>query len=518
MGLRIKIGLWLLSLFLLCGGLGLWLLQERVKQSYGELERDAALAEFGRLLRTLDEELVKLDRVLREWSQRDDLYELAASPAQELRAAKLTPQAIAASGLAWLAVHDERDQLRIDVLSEPSRRPDINVHLGPVLRPMLARGLLASRPGTPCGFVRIRDRLLMLCQRPLRRADGSGAQRGVVTVGEWLTEHEISHVVDQTSLQVRTPLIEQAAPLADEVDPTHFDSLTGYGRLRVEHGEHETLLRWPIRDLQGDPIAVLEAVWPHEVLARGEALLQQVRWLALALAAALVLGLALVVDRMVVARLGRLRAELATLRRFHRWSSSVSVGGNDEISDLARGTNHLLGVIASQVDALETLSQTDALTGLANRRHFNEKLSQALRASARSGEPLCLLLVDVDHFKAYNDHYGHQQGDLALRAVAKALAGVARRPSDLAARIGGEEFALVLEDTDLGGAAHCGDAVRAALQARDIAHAAGGSSGRLTVSMGLALAGPEETPETLYARADAALYRAKTAGRDRLAT
>ncbi|HEX2012181.1 MAG TPA: GGDEF domain-containing protein, partial [Roseateles sp.] len=195
----------------------------------------------------------------------------------------------------------------------------------------------------------------------------------------------------------------------------------------------------------------------------------------------------------------------------------VTVRGQDELTELAGGANHLLGEIAAQVHVLERLSRTDALTGLANRRSFTERLEQAMRRRQRRNEALTLLLLDVDHFKAYNDRYGHQRGDLALQAVAACLAGAARRPGDLVARLGGEEFALLLQHTDRSGARHCAEEIRSALAVRAVTHAAGGASGRLTLSMGLAEALPDETPDSLYQRADAALYRAKADGRDRVA-
>lgn len=120
------------------------------------------------------------------------------------------------------------------------------------------------------------------------------------------------------------------------------------------------------------------------------------------------------------------------------------------------------------------------------------------------------------YFKRYNDHYGHQQGDLALKTVAACFAQVARRPADLAARLGGEEFALLLPDTDLQGARHCASALRQALRQAAVRHEAGPESGLLSLSLGLASMQPGDGAEQLYLRADQALYRAKQGGRDRL--
>lgn len=160
---------------------------------------------------------------------------------------------------------------------------------------------------------------------------------------------------------------------------------------------------------------------------------------------------------------------------------------------------------------LARLSQTDALTGLANRRRFEEAYARAGTDAARSGQPLALLVVDADHFKRYNDRYGHAIGDEVLKGLARCLNASVHRPSDLACRVGGEEFVLLLPDTDAAGALRVADAVH-----RQVATLAVGSAGigpgAVTVSIGLA-SGIADAP-SLYARADAALYEAKAGGRN----
>jgi diguanylate cyclase (GGDEF)-like protein len=163
---------------------------------------------------------------------------------------------------------------------------------------------------------------------------------------------------------------------------------------------------------------------------------------------------------------------------------------------------------------LERLARTDPLTGLGNRRRFDEHLDLEVARAARTSEPLSLLLCDVDFFKAYNDRYGHQQGDACLAQVARALEGVSRRPADLAVRYGGEEFALVLPTTDAVGATNIAQRVRAAVRDLGITHE--GSPGRdcVTISVGIATVIGAWTAPEIIALADRALYAAKAAGRD----
>lgn len=169
-------------------------------------------------------------------------------------------------------------------------------------------------------------------------------------------------------------------------------------------------------------------------------------------------------------------------------------------------------------DKLASLAATDALTGLANRRAFDERLADEWARARRDGTQLSLLLIDVDHFKKFNDHYGHLAGDGCLRALGRILSAIARRPADLAARYGGEEFAVLLPNTGPDGCAEVGEAIRQALHDLAMVHAQNPPSRLVTASVGAATSVPSQASDssTLVAAADRALYAAKDSGRDRL--
>lgn len=184
-------------------------------------------------------------------------------------------------------------------------------------------------------------------------------------------------------------------------------------------------------------------------------------------------------------------------------------------------------------DELRSIAMIDGLTGVANRRHFDETLDLEWRRGHRSGQPMALLMIDVDHFKPFNDRYGHPAGDACLRCVARALMGVSRRPADLVARYGGEEFVVLLPITARAGAERMAQAVLDAVAELDIAHEASLTSRCVTVSVGVACydnrskcwvspspASREGLSTHGFARdlvhaADQALYSAKHSGRAR---
>lgn len=169
-------------------------------------------------------------------------------------------------------------------------------------------------------------------------------------------------------------------------------------------------------------------------------------------------------------------------------------------------------------DLLENYSFIDGLTGIPNRRRFDEFLNIMWRQAIRQNAQISLIMMDVDHFKAYNDHYGHQAGDECLRAVARGLMSAKRRATDLVARYGGEEFVCVLPSTDEDGAQVVAEQFRNRIEELCIPHGFSSVADHLTLSLGIATMIPqfEESFSAIIVQADQALYKAKLGGRNRV--
>ncbi|MEO0575965.1 MAG: diguanylate cyclase [Pseudomonadota bacterium] len=168
------------------------------------------------------------------------------------------------------------------------------------------------------------------------------------------------------------------------------------------------------------------------------------------------------------------------------------------------------------VDQLRVLSLTDGLTGLGNRRSFNENLRSEWQRAMRNDQPMTLIIADVDHFKAYNDRYGHQKGDDCLVQIAGVLAAASKREGEWAARYGGEEFALILANTTLEAGTAAAERIRKNVLACAIEHKASRTGSLVSLSLGVAAIGLDDCldPESLLACADEALYAAKEQGRN----
>ncbi len=184
-----------------------------------------------------------------------------------------------------------------------------------------------------------------------------------------------------------------------------------------------------------------------------------------------------------------------------------SADAYERIEHLLREKNHL-----------QSLTNLDPLTGVSNRRHFDSVLANEFRRARREGDPISLVMVDIDGFKPYNDEYGHQRGDEALQKVVGAIETNAQRPLDLVTRYGGEEFAVILPSTNEGAARVVAERMRTTIESNDIPHALSPTGSRLTASLGVAGMVPNRhsSLEDLVRRADGALYRAKERGRNRV--
>ena len=262
----------------------------------------------------------------------------------------------------------------------------------------------------------------------------------------------------------------------------------------------------------------------------------------------------LIFNRMVTVHVQRIAAHLATVRPGNLGVAldlQRSERSQDELTQLVSGVNHLQGSLATYLEQqqryerelaehrdrlahlvdertaelqaanarLQSLARTDPLTGLPNRRHFDEVKSHEWRRAQRSGQALALLICDIDCFKDYNDHYGHAMGDHCLSAVAHTLRAHLGRAGDLVARIGGEEFGVLLPATSEAAAFMLANRLRAAVAACGIEHRHSQAADVVTISVGLAVLQPGamEDFEALFLQADQALYRAKAAGRNQVA-
>lgn len=205
------------------------------------------------------------------------------------------------------------------------------------------------------------------------------------------------------------------------------------------------------------------------------------------------------------------------IRKWQTWEINFLQRLTTKVT-IAIGQSQLCCRLHTANQKLQQLAILDGLTGIANRRYFDLVLNNEWQRLARESKPLSLILCDLDYFKAYNDAYGHQQGDRCLQKVAKILQSCTRRPADLAARYGGEEFAIILPNTDSKGALFIAQNIAQQLANKQIPHQKSKISQYVTFSMGVGTKIPnsQQPVSTLIEMADSLLYQAKKSGRNQI--
>jgi diguanylate cyclase len=199
-------------------------------------------------------------------------------------------------------------------------------------------------------------------------------------------------------------------------------------------------------------------------------------------------------------------------------ATRVMEARSTELEVKLQATKKEMGELHANLAKARTEARVDGLTGVANRKAFDDELARAVAEAHEKGEPLTLIMADIDHFKKFNDKWGHRTGDQVLRLVASCLKGSAKN-NDVVARYGGEEFSVIMPGRLVEDAEKVGNIMREAVQARELVKRSTNETlGRVTMSLGVAILHPGETGDTLVERADECLYAAKRTGRDRVVT
>ncbi len=197
-------------------------------------------------------------------------------------------------------------------------------------------------------------------------------------------------------------------------------------------------------------------------------------------------------------------------------NTSDMLAHNQQLEDALAQSSLVMQALERDLEAVRKQSLTDGLTALANRKAFDAEIARLSQKAQADGQGYCMVMMDIDHFKVFNDTYGHQVGDDVLRLVGRTL-GQAVRSGDMAARYGGEEFAILLPNTRLSVALQLANALRATMESMSLTRRKSGDKlGRITLSGGVAEVAPGEAPDSVVARSDAALYLAKSRGRNRI--
>ncbi|HCX80700.1 MAG TPA: hypothetical protein DHV01_03755 [Rhodoferax sp.] len=520
LGIGPRIVLVFVLVFGCMGSVGLLLMRNSLLPTFDSMEHSFAQEGAKRVVSLFDQEMVSVGNQNRDWAFWDDLYQHMQRPNPVFARSNLGAEAMQSSSLHAIMLVDLQGRVvgfgpRAFSGGAQAQAPDL-------LAPLLQRwARFPVQPGvTECGMARVAYALNAVCWTGIVQSNGKGPAVGTVVMARELDAHTLKHMAQFAGV---TFTLEQlganhtSAPLPGMLT-WELPALQYLPKreLYAEFSKDAMAMQYLLRDLNDTPLSWVRIRMHRELMEQGRRVVVNVLVQLAVLAVATGLVLLMTVHWWLVRPIARLRSAVADVSATRRWDQTLAYERPDEIGALTQGINSLLAVLHEQVGVLETLSSTDALTGIANRRQFDERLAHELVRLGRHSAPLSLLLLDVDHFKLYNDHYGHPAGDAVLRQLGGLLRASCRQ-QDLPARLGGEEFALLLPDTAAAGAAAMADKVMKALAALAIGHERSLTAPHVTVSIGIVTWSEvlDGGAAELFAQADKALYAAKHSGRQR---
>lgn len=468
-----------------------------------EMEVSDTLARAGA---AIDMSVAQLSRTARDWGMWDDTYRYMGTLDPAYVRSNLSGTALSALDVDFMALVDREGNLIRAIGADPTRSRVAPV---PTRVPRYLEDhrslVLEAGGGTPiAGLVDIGGTPTFISMHPITTSDGTSPSRGTFVIGAAVSS------VDARAIQRAIGQRVQIIPAATRLDSAGWVRPAEGDGFKMREVDARTIAGRAVHyGIDGAPAATVEVTQPRTTRTLVLESRSAVALTALAITVVLILAIYHAMNRLVLERLARLGTEVNAVA-VGGSEGRVHVSGTDEISTLSRGINDMLDALHESQCEVRYLAEHDVLTGLANRRRFEQELDRELAASRRFGRPLAVLWFDLDHFKDVNDSFGHAAGDRLLAMVSDTLRRETREYSTVA-RIGGDEFAILIPEADetegLAAARRVAESVNSAR------YELVGRFPHVHVSAGVATyPGDAQNADELLACADLAMYHAKSTG------
>ena len=479
---------------------------------FARLEKETAQENIRHLQSALQNEQTQLEVMARDYAQWDRTYDFMQSRDPNYVRSELTTDTFKTIRINQFLLFDNAGHT---VLSKNAGNSLLTEQDEQAVASVQQRWLTGGKRNAALnGILDLDGKLWLLAFQPILTSKASGPPRGTLVMGRELD----STVISSLSRSVGFPLwLEPSDGILPPDNRVAWSDSSNSARFESD----STMLNYvSIRDLSGRECRFLVGRTPRSLYLEGQKE-SRLFWGLLMLAGSIYCGsLFIFVNEVLMGRVSSLSQEIAKITVSGDLSLRLNPGGNDELSSVARAVNSMLVVIQKAkielLQAQESLrfhAEHDALTGVRNRRAIRDTLRKELARCRREQNTLGVILVDVDHFKKINDHYGHASGDAVLATVVQRISATLRS-YDLIGRYGGEEFLIIAPGCDLELAQKLAERVRAAVS--DEAIDLGNESAAISLSLGVTLGTAESDPEFLVAQADTAMYQAKRNGRNRV--
>lgn len=531
MSIRTKVFTIIFVLFASLGVADFFVQRFVVYPSFLELEHQEAGQNLQRIFHAIDRENYHLERLCRDWATWDDTHDFMTTGSEAYKKSNLYDEALDSIAVNVMIFCANDGKVVWSNARDTLNKTEMSLELLSAASLSVDHALISLPPGEKGakGVVNTEHGPLLFATRQILRSDESGPANGYLVVGRFVNTAMIETLSEQTRIAfdiVYPYATEQMFCDKAGVTATSIDNLNYF---TVDDGKFVKVCgAYP--GPTGTPIFGIQYLFPRAITQKGMASIRYAMVLVISSGLIVLVMLNVLLQAVILRPLNKLTTHAARLRHDEDYAQRLDLRRNDEVGVLAESFDNMVMTIRERTEDLKRaneqltlLSMRDGLTGIPNRRMFDDCLKQEWRRAMRDKTPLSIILGDVDFFKDYNDALGHLQGDQCLIAVAAVLQQQMQRPADLVARFGGEEFAVILADTDAEGAAHVAQSLRQAVMDLRLEHGRSKVAPCVTMSFGVAAMVPQpedgdEGMAELLRRADRAMYQSKHLGRNRVET
>lgn len=528
--LRTKFKLLVVFLFIFFATAEAVILRYVVLDSFIRLEQDEAFKDIQRIEHAINREVHHLGLICHDWSSWDDMYEFVNDMNHEFINSTLIYNSFKANNCNLIVILDNSLKMVWGKIYDLDKGVALNLEkftgnkkLSEIL---FLKSSLHQDDANNHGVIKTEYGPMLIVSRPIRKSTESGLPNGVLVMGRFLGVKTIIDLIDQTKVEFKIiyPVKKESY---QRMECFYSEDKGKREKYYVEKMEDKIRIIKDFKDVDHSPAFLIEVLLPRGITEKGLQTLNFSAGYIVASGITILFVFAFILRNRVFFPLEKMACHMGKIEEVGDFSLRLGIKRRDEIGILANVFDKLIDKIECQTlellrvnSVLKDLSSIDELTQISNRRIFNQHFEYEWKRMKREKKPLSIILCDIDFFKLYNDHYGHQAGDECLKKVASMLKKAAQRSCDLVARYGGEEFVIVLSGTASEGAECVAETIINDFKREQIPHEASIVSGFVSVSLGIASAIPSDTCqcEEILKIADQALYKAKANGRNRYET